>query len=470
MRRPDDAPAAHQSTGGSLLDSTEGSDRGHHVAPPKVSRRKFLRTSGLTLGAATLFPLAGIGGGGLAVPSESLARGPITNPDELFRLGLFEKADRGYRWLLRKNPENAHAAARRGYIALLSNRFEDAETFLKLAIKLAPYDQFSKLQLADTFVRQNQLTRAVPLLGTLDERSQAQAKAYASITGRPYQVAGALSTQVPFPALDPLPHFHVSVNGRDPEYFVFDTGAVLSLKKETAEAAGLHAVATSKAFVAGQDVTLFYGVAHSIRIGEIELRNVPVSWPDEIRFPELPDGTSPAGVVGTDIFYRFLTTLDFAHKKLVLRRKTRAQLRRLRAEARRVGAEVLPLWLATDRLACTLGSLNDYGPRVVLLDTGAIGIGVITTEQFAQRSGVDVDRGNPGPGGFYPIVADKISLGDAVRRNVPGIVARGESRGPLDPNLFTFEVIAAFTHEFYKPFAVTFDFADMNLYITGPLQ
>jgi hypothetical protein len=49
---------------------------------------------------------------------------------------------------------------------------------------------------------------------------------------------------------------------------------------------------------------LTHGVADSVRIGQVELRNVPLTWPDQIRFPELPDGTLPAGVVGTDIFYR----------------------------------------------------------------------------------------------------------------------------------------------------------------------
>jgi hypothetical protein len=73
-----------------------------------------------------------------------------------------------------------------------------------------------------------------------------------------------------------------------------------------------------------------------------------------------------------------------------------------------------------------------------------------------------VDYDNPNPGGFFDVVADEISLGHAVRRDVPGLVGQFPWSG-----LFTFEVIAAFTQEFYKPFAVTFDFVDMNLYITA---
>jgi hypothetical protein len=381
------------------------------------------------------------------------------DPDELFRLGRFREADRGYRRLLRQDPDNAHASARRGYIALLANEFEAAEALLTRAVELDPDDKFSKRELADTFVRQDQLDRAVPLLQGLGERERAWAVVYSSISGTPYLVRGADNTRVLFPALDPLPHFDVSVNGMAAERFIFDTGATLGLRKETAERAGLRSLATSKNFVAGQHVVFNHGVLDSLRLGDIELCTVPVVWAEQMRFPELPDGTLPAGVVGTDIFYRFLTTLDFAGSSLVLRRRTSSQLRRLRAEARTAGAEVLPLWLANDHLALTLGSINDYGPRVVLLDTGAIGMGLVTTEQIARESGIEL--GEPGPGDFYEVVADKISLGDAVGRDLPGLV------GPLPPDLFSFEVIGSFAHEFYKPFAVTFDFVDANLYITG---
>src|SRR5262245_973538 len=105
-----------------------------------ISRGKFVRSSALTLGVAALFPLFGDGRGGIAGPALSQAATSGLNPDELFRLGRFKEADRGYRRLLRENPDNAHAVARRGYIALISNRFDDAEAFLSRAVKLAPND------------------------------------------------------------------------------------------------------------------------------------------------------------------------------------------------------------------------------------------------------------------------------------------------------------------------------------------
>jgi hypothetical protein len=65
----------------------------------------------------------------------------------------------------------------------------------------------------------------------------------------------------------------------------------------------------------------------------------------------------------------------------------------------------------------------------------------------------------------YPIVPDEISLGRAVGYNIGGLA--GPLATELLKQLLRFEMIANFTHNFFKPFAITFDFTDMNLYITG---
>jgi hypothetical protein len=97
-----------------VLDPPEGSGRADDAAPARVSRRTLLRASGSTVGAAAPFPLLNAGRGAVAGASESQVATPKMDPDGLFMLGLFKEADRGYRRLLRDNPEDAHAAARRG--------------------------------------------------------------------------------------------------------------------------------------------------------------------------------------------------------------------------------------------------------------------------------------------------------------------------------------------------------------------
>jgi hypothetical protein len=418
------------------------------------NRRAFLRRGGLVAGAAAVLPVLGTGWDGGAAAAAS-------DPDRLFIAGRFAAADRGYARLLRTDPGNAHAVAQRGYIALLSNRFADAERYLTEAVRLNPGDSLSKRRLTDCFVRQDMLARAVPLLQAGGPNGAALAAQYAAVTGTPYEMHGAQRTRVPFLGLDPLPHVEASVRESNPKRFLLDTGATLTFSTQTAAEAGLRAVSASTGVIGGSTVTLYHGVVGSLRLGEIELRNVPVDWLDA-PMPSLPDGSQPAGVIGTTILSHFLTTMDYANGALVLRRKTSAQLRAFRAEAGRAGADRLPLWLA-DHFPCTLGSLGDYGPRVASLDTGGLDRGLDTSVENAQRAGFTIDYDHPQPvngGTGYPVVARRMSLGKAVRENIPGIA------GPTSfDEMFGFETIGNFTHEFFKPFAITFDFTAMDFYV-----
>ena len=421
-----------------------------------IDRRNFLARAGLTAGATMLALL----------PDESAmaVSSPGGDPDQLFKAGRFAKADQAYARLLRHKPTDAHALAQRGRIALLSNRFEQAERFLTEAVRLAPGDAFAKQQLADCHIRQDDLPPAVPLLRATGKQTDAAfADQYASVTGAPYRLQGAQEARLPFVSVDPLPSVRASVNGAEPQTFLIDTGATLALSTATAERAGLRAVSTSVTHPAGQTLTTYHGVMRSFGLDDITLGTVPVVWYN-LRMPTLPDGTQPAGVIGTTLLYHFIATMDYARQELVLRRKTAAQARQVRAEAARRGADRLPLWLAADHLPCTLGSVNDYGPRVASVDTGGMGLGIMMTEENAKRAGVEIDYDNPqNPGGMpaYPITPARIDLGRAVGRNVPGVV------GPwpwLD--LFGFDTVGNFTHEFLRSRAITFDYAGMNLYVT----
>ncbi|GAA3467524.1 aspartyl protease family protein [Nonomuraea roseola] len=420
----------------------------HHA-----DRRTFLR------GAAALVAAAGAG---TALPFAAAA--DSGDPDHLFKQGRFADAERGYRDRLREDAGNAHAHAQIGYIALLSNRFGAAEAHLSKAIALAPGDIASTQRLAECFVRQDRLARAVPLLRrTGRSRDTAFAKVYSHIDGTPWRVSGVRSTRVPFHTLDPVPSVEASVNGGKPQKFYLDTYATLDLSQEEAERAGLRALATVEGGVVdAHPVVISVGVLDSFRIGDIEIRNIPVQWNDAQR-PPLPDGSQAAGAFGTTIFYHFLTTMDYAGKALLLRRtpgSPRGELARL------------PLWLAGDHFPCSLGSLGEHGPKMVTVDTGGIGSAVDTTVAIAEQYGLKVDYDHPRERfglKTYPVTADRISLGRAVRRDVHGMAAEKVFPGLPGPGQsaqFGFDLIANFTHEFFKPYAVTFDYERMRMSIS----
>lgn len=419
-------------------------------------RRTLLRRTGLAVGAAAVLPVAA------AWDSASAD----VAPDALFRAGRFDQADRGYAQILRSDPQDAHATTQRGYVALLSNRFVEAEGFLTRAIELAPNDPFAKQLLADCYVRQDQLARAAPLVrGYGNEPYATQLEA---VTGTPFQVHGAEATRLPFRALDPMPLIEASVSGGPPKRFMYDTGGTsLSLSMEAAEEAGLRAVSTGRAMAGGQSFTMYFGVLDSFRLGDIELRNFPVHWGDVDRPTQLGD-PQPAGVIGTHIFYHFLTTLDYKNQTLTLRRKTAAQLESFEAEARAAGVKPLPLWLAGDHFPFTLGSVNGRDQRVVAMDTGgAAGNALAMSEAMAKSLKVRVDYDRPTSFNriqSFPCYPDEARLGSAVAKGVYSIARTG----PAAYERLGFDPIANFTHAFFKPFSLTFDFTGMRFYIARP--
>lgn len=401
-----------------------------------MARRGFLRAAAA---AATILPLLGE-----TPPARADSTQP--GPDELFADGWFAAADRGYARLLAQDPHDAHAWAQRGYIALLSNRFGATERFLRTALTLDPGDQASMLRLADCHVRQDDFASAVPLFEQAGD--QIDATYYSAVAGAPYLMTGEPEARLPFQTLNPLPTVSGSVNGT-PLRFVLDTGATFGLSAAAAAAAGVQPVATVQTLTPGGPVESYVGVVGALTLGGIEIRNVPVMWNATSLLDAPADAT---GVLGTTIFYHFLTTMDWARRALVLRPKTSAP-------PQGASAGTAPMWLAPDHFVVARGRIGTSGRRLLLLDTGGAGLGVVLTGDQAAADGVVPDSGDPGtflgvPG--YPCVASEVSLGPVTRRNVPGAV------GPFPPPAdFGFDYGGTLSHEFFLPLAVTFDFTRM---------
>jgi Aspartyl protease len=373
------------------------------------------------------------------------------DPDELFEDGWFAQADRGYAAVLRKDPGDAHAWAQRGYIALLSNRFGDTERFLRRALRLAPGDQASMARLADCYVRQDDFARAVPLLQQSGDRIGATL--YGAVTGSPYAMTGASTARLPFRTLDPLPTVEAEVNGRSAT-FVLDTGATFGLSAAMAKAAGVRPVATVRVLQPGGPVPAYIGVVDSLRLGGIEVRNLPVMW-DDTSLLDAPGGA--VGVLGTTIFYHFLTTMDYAGRALVLRPKAASP-----------SLPAMPMWLAPDHFVFARGSIGRSGTGLALLDTGGVGLGVVLTKAQATQAGITPDFSKPGtflgvPG--YPCTASQVTLGPVTRTDIPGAI------GPFSPPAsFGFGYLGTLSHEFFRPLSVTLDFAGMTLSVSSPWQ
>ncbi|MFI9552833.1 tetratricopeptide repeat protein [Nonomuraea endophytica] len=378
--------------------------------------------------------------------------------DALFKAGKFEQAGRAYEEMLKKDPKNLHAVRQRGYVSLLGNKFSEAEKYLTTALDLAPADKRTNRFLADCYTRQDKFALAAPCWKAAGE--EAYAKQFAAFRGTPYQIHGDVA-RVPWQETDPFPLVEASVNGGPPKKFSFYTRiGGLGVSAKVAKEAGLNAVAKQKIEAFGDVIWLYYGVLESFKLGGIELRNIPVGWSE----PESGREIAPEahdGMIGTWIFYHFLSTFDYAGRSLILRRRTPET-------AARAGVKPLPLWLAGEHLLHTEGSVAGSGTGVVALNIGGTGEQVAgISAETAKRLGVRVDHDRPfasfaggQPVVAYPCYPKEVRLGDATARDAYCYAGGKSTLGDEG-----FYKLADFAHAFHKPYNITLDFTGMNVYI-----
>ncbi|WP_067825875.1 aspartyl protease family protein [Actinomadura kijaniata] len=426
----------------------------------KWDRRSLLRGAAVVAGAAAATPLLG---------KAATAHADGGDADALFKAGKFEQAGRAYEEILKKDPTDLHAARQRGYVGLLANKFPDAEKYLTMALKLAPGDKQTNGLLGDCYIRQDKLSSSVPCWKAAGE--DIYAKWFGAVRGEPYQVHGDIG-RVPFERTDPSPLVKASVNGGPPKNFSFYTGAPhLSLTSTVAREAGLSPVASQKVDYGGGTIWAHYGVLDSFKLGGIELRNVPVGWSSKESGEDVD--TDNDGLIGTWVFYHLLTTFDYAGRQLILRRPTPGTARKARADAARAGTKPLPLWLAREQYLHSTGSFAGSGPRVVGVNFGGVGEIVAGMRgETAERLGVRTDYERPvgtfaqsHPAVAYPCYPKEIRLGDAVAREAYCYTNPNQQVNVPWPYGTGFDTMGWFAHCFWKPYNITLDFTEMNLYI-----
>ncbi|REF00836.1 hypothetical protein [Thermomonospora umbrina] len=139
------------------------------------------------------------------------------------------------------------------------------------------------------------------------------------------------------------------------------------------------------------------------------------------------------------------------------------------ATARADGGGADALFKAGKFEQASLGSIAGSGPRVVGVNFGGKGgeSAAVVFGETAEQLQIRTDEDRPigtftqgHPAVTYPCYPKEIRLGDAVAKEV---YCETNPNAAIAP--FGFDAPASFFHCFHKPYNVTLDFTDMNLYI-----
>jgi hypothetical protein len=172
------------------------------------------------------------------------------------------------------------------------------------------------------------------------------------------------------------------------------------------------------------------------------------------------------GIIGTTLFYHFLTTMDYPRGELVLRRKDPKSLEEFKKSP--VKRVAVPIWMASDHFMVGWGRMETLPPTLLFVDSGLMGAGVKLAESVIKEAGIKLDesKATEGAGGggklkIVPYTVHQLSFGDIKEENVPGLYD-----GPFPwENSFGFYLAGMVGHDFLKPYAVTFDFQNMQIFL-----
>ncbi|HVO41590.1 MAG TPA: aspartyl protease family protein, partial [Aggregatilineales bacterium] len=175
-----------------------------------------------------------------------------------------------------------------------------------------------------------------------------QHKAITAFEGQPYTLEWSTNDKVsivPFVMTDPLPLLMVEVN-RVPLAVFFDTGAdTLIIDPDIAQALGIESTATAKTpFGGGLEAEFGFGQVASLKLGDVTMRNVPVTILPSKRFSDVykNKGIILGGIVGTAMLRQFLATVDYEHGRFVLRERTISSLESVRQSQREKDTVAIP--------------------------------------------------------------------------------------------------------------------------------
>ena len=430
----------------------------------------------------------------------------IAQADHLFQSGSFGEAQRAYADIAAQDPKDFHAASQLGHIALLSNKLDDAEPWLRKALDLKHGDADAKIMLAETLYRKNDFfhaARALQGLGPDDAKlknyltlNEAKLESFRDEDPYKFERDAGESTRLPFIKSDPLPVVNVRVNGgRDVAFFIDTGGSELLLDSEFSRELNVKPMSSVEGtFSGGQHAQVESGRVDSLTLGSWTLRNIPVGM---MPLRSLSSGFGVKqinGCIGTNVLYQFLSTIDYRTGELILRKKNAANLKRFDAAGgpsgapgvgRRSGGRntqpknppganntavtngiVVPMWMAGDHFMVAWGRVNTQPISLFFVDSGLAGAGVKLAESAIQQAGIHLDesKATEGQGGggmlkIIPYTVAQFTVGEITQQNVPGLYD-----GPFPwENEFGFHLAGMFGSDFLKHYAVTFDFTNMRI-------
>jgi len=360
-------------------------------------------------------------------------------------------------------------------LALLTSDYSQAEALYERLRAVSARDSVAQATaiegLTMVYYQTNRFDRAksLPVGNAADDaRRSGSLLAYMrAFPGKPYGIEWATPDKVAhLPMLNDimapgaLPTVTVEINGR-PVNFILDTGGDrLYLDEGLAEPLGIETITKRRsryAYTKGEYVEEPLGVADRVKMGEVTLRNVPVIV---AKWKVL--GQKTDGVVTTQMLKQFLSTIDYANKRITLRERNERGKGQLMETFGSQPPIELPFFMTGTHLMFAKGSLNGHEDLNLLLDSGlAFTMPLVIVNETVELLGLPK---NPVPNTkFFWVPIESHGLGPLIRGKTQALGNVMVEEAPYWSHGFLFDALVS--HQYLRDLiSWTIDFDAMKYY------
>jgi hypothetical protein len=424
---------------------------------------------------------------------------------EAYSAGRFSEAEELQKKLSDGDKYSLPGLLLRARLNLSAWRLKEATQDLVQARRISPTDKQAALLLAEAYLRQDRFHDAgAAYEAAFEDQKAAQAESFA--TQEPYKIEGlGNAVRIRLLQVDPVPIVAVRINGGEVLNFLVDTNT-----SQTVIDAGLASKMKLTTFGAeqtsgagSQKYPIEYARISTLALGVWILHDIPVilkstTGHSTAALTTGAKGYSIGGVIGTELLYHFISTLDFAGGELVLRRKIPAVIGPLRNQLTTERAAVVPIRVVGDHYILADGTVNGVGPLPFLIGTASTG-GAFTAPASTLKmaklvpgtaadaiaacdpenvsdpaagdsaSKVSTSASTPAAPAIttLPFPIGTLTLGPVTRHNLTGVA--GIFPAGLETSAGV-RIGGLISNAFFKPDAITFDFDAATLWVAGSGQ
>ena len=324
--------------------------------------------------------------------------------DILFKLGNIWQANEVIAPFVTSSSSNIDDLQLSARTALLISKYNRAEALFNRLRELA--EDGSEAQIAATeglvmvYYQTNQYpkSKGLKLPDRGEKRNLSTLLTFMKrFEGKPYQIEWEAPDKVPhlpiindFSHPGALPLMKLQINGH-PVMFILDTGGDrLYIDESVAKTVNIKTIAKRQAryaYTKGEYVDEPLGVADTVTMGEVTLRNVPVIV---AKWKVMLGKDQSDGVVTTQILKQFLSTVDYENKRITLREKNATGRHQLLDSFGDKEPHQMPFFMTSSHLMFTKGSLNGHGGMNMFMDSGlAASMPLIILDETVEFLGLE---------------------------------------------------------------------------------